>query len=260
MIPMQTATQQQPAWATGAAKRASFGTVVGVELRKMSATVADKILLIAAPIGLVVLSIMFMVDSSRPNTFTRQLGPVFLTVRLAAVLVDLTLVKLIAAEWHYRSSQPTLLVQPSRMRYVFAQATIAVGAWLLISGVHVLMTFTFYSGRLDARDIQNLLVFRPGMVVAACFIGALCMTLLAVTVGWLIPNTAGAITTYVLVSLLFTILQGNIDFAGWVDPIEPARQLSGVSQHGVIALVTSLILWLGLAAVAIFRAGTREAA
>ncbi|MEU4674214.1 hypothetical protein AB0F91_41195 [Amycolatopsis sp. NPDC023774] len=70
MIPMQTQVPQQPAWATGAAKRASFGTVVGVELRKFAATPADKILLIAAPIGLVALSIMFMVDSSRPNTLS----------------------------------------------------------------------------------------------------------------------------------------------------------------------------------------------
>ncbi|WIX80755.1 hypothetical protein QRX50_08325 [Amycolatopsis carbonis] len=260
MIPMQTQVQQQPAWATGAAKRASFGTVVSVELRKFTATPADKILLIAGPIALVLLSILFMVDPFNPVTLRKQLGTVVTTVRLAAILVDVALVKLIASEWHYRSAQPTLLAQPSRLRYALAQGTIAFLAWLLIAGLHILMTYTYFAGVLDDHDAQNLLAIRAGTTIGVCLVGSFLMTLLAVSIAWLIPNTAGAIATYCLISILFVIVQANQDFAGWVDPIEPARQLGGLSAHGPIALATSLVLWLGVAALGIFRAARREAA
>lgn len=255
MIPAQA-----PAWQAPAQRRASFGTVVGVELRKMTATVADKILVIAAPILLVALSLLFLQGGLRDYTLDKQLLPVFLTIRLGAVLMNVVLVKLIAAEWHYRSAQPTLLAQPSRLRYVLAQATIAIGVWLVTSGLNLLMTFTYYRSQLDSYDTQFLLDARPGAMVATILLGGFCMTLLAVTIGWLIPNTAGSITAYVLLSLLFVFLQSGIDYAGWVDPAEPARQLAGIAKHGPVALATSLVVWIGLAGVAIWRAGTREAA
>ncbi|ATY15734.1 hypothetical protein CU254_39110 [Amycolatopsis sp. AA4] len=255
MIPAQA-----PAWQAPAQRRASFGTVVGVELRKMTATVADKILVLSAPLLLVMLSLLFLQGGLRDYTLDKQLLPVFLTIRLGAVLMNVVLVKLIAAEWHYRSAQPTLLAQPSRLRYVLAQATIAFGVWLVTSGLNLLMTFTYYRSRLDAYDTQFLLEARPGAMVATILLGGFCMTLFAVTIGWLIPNTAGAITAYVLLSLLFVFLQSGIDYAGWVDPAEPARQLAGIAKHGPVALATSLAVWIGLAGVAIWRAGTREAA
>lgn len=255
MIPAQA-----PAWQAPAQQRPSFGTVVGVELRKMTATVADKILVLSAPVLLVTLSLLFLQGGMRDYTLDKQLLPVFLTIRLGAVLMNVVLVKLIAAEWHYRSAQPTLLAQPSRLRYVLAQATIAFGVWLVASGLHLLMTFTYYRSRLDAYDTQFLLDARTGSMVATILLGGFCMTLFAVTIGWLIPNTAGAITAYVLLSLLFVFLQSGIDYAGWVDPAEPARQLAGIAKHGPVALATSLVVWIGLAGIAIWRAGTREAA
>ncbi|WP_255638568.1 hypothetical protein [Amycolatopsis sp. DSM 110486] len=260
MIPMQTPVQQQPAWATGAAKRASFGAVVGVELRKFAATPADKILLIAGPIAVVLLSILFMVDPFNPVTMRKQLGTVVTTIRLAAILVDVALVKLIASEWHYRSAQPTLLAQPSRLRYVLAQGAIAAGAWVLVAGLHILMTFTYFAGVLDDHDAENLLTIRVGTTIGVCLLGSFLMTLLAVSIAWLIPNTAGAIAAYCLISILFVIVQANQDFAGWVDPVEPARQLGGLSTHGPIALATSLVLWLGVTALGVTRAARREAA
>ncbi|WP_275292661.1 hypothetical protein [Amycolatopsis sp. La24] len=255
MIPAQA-----PAWQAPAQRRAPFGTVVGVELRKMTATVADKILVISAPILLVTLSLLFLQGGMRDYTLDKQLLPVFLTIRLGAVLMNVVLVKLIAAEWHYRSAQPTLLAQPSRLRYVLAQATISIGVWLVTSSLNLLMTFTYYRSQLDGYDTQFLLDARPGAMVATILLGGFCMTLFAITIGWLIPNTAGSITAYVLLSLLFVFLQSGIDYAGWVDPAEPARQLAGIAKHGPVALTTSLVVWIGLAGVAIWRAGTREAA
>ncbi|MFF0144394.1 hypothetical protein ATK36_3431 [Amycolatopsis sulphurea] len=260
MIPVQAPVAQQPSWQLAAQRRASFGTLLAVELRKMTATVADKILVIAGPLVLAPAALLFLSGSGRSLTTEHQLTPVFVTIRMAAVLMNVVLVKLIAAEWHYRSAQPTLLAQPSRLRYVLAQATIAMGSWLVIFGLQVLLVFAYYRNQLEAHDIEFLLGYRTGAILAAVAIGTFAMTLLAVTIGWLIPNTAGAITAYVLVSLLFGFLQTGKDYAGWVDPIEPARQLSGIAKHGPLALVTSLLLWLGLAGAGIWRAGTREAA
>ncbi|WP_037364177.1 hypothetical protein [Amycolatopsis orientalis] len=255
MIPAQA-----PAWQAPAQRRASFGTLVGVELRKMTATAADKILVISAPVLLVTLSLLFLQGGTHDYTLDNQLLPVFITLRLGPVLMNVVLVKLIAAEWHYRSAQPTLLAQPSRLRYVLAQATIAFGVWLIASGLNLLMTFTYYRSRYDAYDTQFLLGVRPGAMAGTILLGGFCLTLFAVTVGWLIPNTAGAITAYVLLSLLLVFLQSSVDYAGWFDPAEPARQLAGIAKHGPVALTTSLVGWIGLAGVAIWRAGTREAA
>ncbi|WP_020663720.1 hypothetical protein [Amycolatopsis benzoatilytica] len=250
----------QHAWQVKAQQRASFGTLVRVELRKTTATAADKILMIATPILLVLVGLLFLQGNARDFTLADQLLPVFLLIRLGGMLMNVVVVKLIAAEWHYRSAQPTLLAQPSRLRYVLAQATVAIGVWLLSAALEVLLTFSYLRSRLTKLDVQVLFTVRPGMVITAILIGSACMTLFAVTVAWLIPNTAGAITAYVLLALLFLFLQSGIDYAGWADPVEPARQLTGIAKHGVVALSTSLVLWITLTSLAIWRAGTREAA
>lgn len=260
MIPAQAPVAQQPSWQLAAQRRASFGTLLAVELRKMTATVADKILVIAAPLVLLMADLLFLSGSSQTLTTEDQLTPVFASIRIAPVLMNVVLVKLIAAEWHYRSAQPALLAQPSRLRYVLAQATVAAVTWLVIFGLQALLVFGHFRHRLDTLGVDFLLAYRPGAMVAAVALGTFAVTLAAVTIGWLIPNTAGAITAYLLVLLVFLFLQTGNDLAGWLDPVEAARQLSSIAEHGPLALATSLLLWLGLAGSGIRQAGTREAA
>ncbi|MDT7724698.1 MAG: hypothetical protein QOI21_1274 [Actinomycetota bacterium] len=263
MNPQQMAPpmyQQQPAWLHHANKRTPFRTLVLAEFRKLVGTTADRILLVAAPIVLVLLSVWIMSDLHDPYTMVKQIGTVTFAIRLSPLLVHLALVKLIAGEWHYRSVQPTLLVQPSRIRYLLAQSTVALIAWLVCAALNVLLTFSLLPGFLETRDAESLLGFRTGWVIGVCVLGSFSLTLIALAVGLLVPNTAGALSTYFVLALGFVILRSSLDAVAWVDPSEPMMALAGQSlPDNLLPVVTSGVLWLALLVVGVVRGLRRDA-
>jgi hypothetical protein len=116
-----------------ASRRIPFSKLVLVELRKLTGTLSDRILLALAPVVLVGITVLSHVGSDKASSFASaadQISPTYYTVRVGHVLLHAVLIKLIAGEWQHRSAQPTLLAQPSRARYFLAQATVVLMLWV----------------------------------------------------------------------------------------------------------------------------------
>jgi len=244
-----------------ALKRTPFRTLAHVEFRKLVGTRSDRILLIIAPIVLIGITFVMLRATGADPTASGQIGTTTMTLRVAAVIVHVILIKLIAGEWQYRSAQPTLLAQPSRLRYLLAQATVALLAWLFCAAVQIGLTFLVVPGAVAGHDATYLLGYRPGWVIGTCFLGAFLMVFAAFTVALLLPNAAGALAVYLVLALGFVGAGQLTSFAGWIDPSEPMLTLAGTATAtGVAPVIVSLALWIGLLATGVIRNWRRDAA
>lgn len=254
-------TQVQPPWMADALTRIRFRTLVRVELRKLVGTLSDRILLVIGPIALIGVTFLILRATGFDPTAFGQIETTTTTLRMAAVIVHVILIKLIAGEWQYRSVQSTLLVQPSRARYMLAQATVALFAWLFCAVVQICLTFLVVPGAVVNYDNVYLLGYRPGWVIVTCLLGAFLMVLAAFTVALLLPNAAGALAVYLVLALGLVLAGQLTPFVGWIDPSEPMLALAGTGRaSGVTPVLVSLMLWIALLAAGVIRNWRRDAA
>ena len=132
-----------------ASRRTAFPKLVLVELRKLTGTLSDRILLALAPIVLICVTVLIHTSSDYASTYASasgQISPTFYTVRVGHLLLHAVLIKLIAGEWQHRSAQPTLLAQPSRARYFLAQATVVLMLWLIAAALQLVTTLLVAPG------------------------------------------------------------------------------------------------------------------
>ncbi|WP_214406098.1 hypothetical protein [Pseudonocardia lacus] len=248
-----------------ASRRIPFPVLVRVELRKLTGTLSDRILLAFAPVVLVGVTVLVHIGSDDADEYAAaaaQINPTYYGVRVGHVLLHAVLIKLIAGEWQHRSAQPTLLAQPSRPRYFLAQAAVVGLLWLVAAGLQIATSFLVAPGAVAATGATYLLGYRPGWVVAVCLLGSLLTVLVALTVAMLLPNAAGALAVYfVAVPVMLTL--GGLAPAVfvWLDPVTAAATLatrSAVSGPGPVAV--SLLLWAGLLGLAVQRVLRRDVA
>src|SRR5207248_2343310 len=121
-------------WQQRAARRVPFPALVLVELRKLFGTVSDRIMLALAPLYLAGVTLFGVLTVAQtPATAAQQVLGAVVGGEFGAMLVHATIVKVISGEWHYRSVQLTLLLQPSRLRYAAAQAGALSLVWLVLT-------------------------------------------------------------------------------------------------------------------------------
>jgi hypothetical protein len=239
--------------------------LVLVELRKLTGTLSDRILLALAPIVLVGITVLTHTATDYASTYASaagQISPTFYTVRVGHVLLHAVLIKLIAGEWQHRSAQPTLLTQPSRARYFLAQATVVLMVWLLAAALQLVTTLLVAPGAVTGVGATYILGYRTGWVIGVCVLGSLLTILVALTVAMLVPNAAGALAIYFsTVPVMLTVSGLAPKVFTWVDPSTPTAALATLAPvEGPGPVVVSLVLWAGLLGIAGFRVARRDLA
>jgi len=168
-------------------------------------------------------------------------------------------IKLVAGEWQYKSVQPTLLVQPSRMRYFLAQGTVLAGVWLLCSLFTFILFPLLIKTAATGLNHNYLLGMRPGWVLGVTLLATALVLLTALIVSLLVPNTGGALTVFFIVVPLLALARLSLpEVFGLIYPLEPAWHLAGLGT-GWPATISSSLLWLVLLAIALFRLQRRDA-
>jgi len=248
-----------------ASRRTGFPTLVLVELRKLTGTLSDRILLALAPIVLICVTVLIHTGSDYASTYASaagQISPTFYTVRVGHLLLHAVLIKLIAGEWQHRSAQPTLLAQPSRARYFLAQATVVLLLWLLAAVLQLVTTLLVAPGAISGVGATYLLGYRPGWVIGVCVLGSLLTILVALTVAMLVPNAAGALAIYfATVPVMLTISGLAPQVFAWVDPSSATAALATLAAvDGPAPVIVSLLLWAGLLGLAGYRVARRDLA
>ncbi|MBP2474982.1 hypothetical protein JOF53_003854 [Crossiella equi] len=242
-----------------AAQASPFWRLVVVEARKLVGTRSDKIVMAFAPVFLIGLMLLFSLTQSNLASAGNQIQPVLIVVQLGLLLVFATVIKLVAGEWQYKSVQPTLLVQPSRMRYLLAQGTVLAGVWLVCT----LFTFIVFPQliKLTAGNINHnyLLGMRPGWVLGVIALATAQVLLTALIVSLLVPNTGGALTVFFIVVPLLAVARLSLpEVFGFIYPLESAWHLAGLDSNWA-PTVSSLIVWLTLLAYSLFLLQRRDA-
>ncbi|GAA3636844.1 hypothetical protein C8D88_101460 [Lentzea atacamensis] len=257
--PAVQAPQANVPWAVRASRASSFWRLVAVEARKLVGSRSDKIVMAFAPLFLIGVMLLFTLPQSNLASAGRQLQPMLVVVQLGLLLVFATVIKLVAGEWQYKSVQPTLLVQPSRMRYLVAQATVLLGVWLVCT----LFTFVLYPVLIEmAADGINhdyLLGHRPGWVLGVTMLSTALVLLTALIVSLLIPNTGGSLTVFFIVVPLLALARMLLpEVFGLIYPLEAAWHLAG-GGTGWVQTISSLVVWLTLLGVSLVVLSRRDA-
>jgi len=248
-----------------ASRRTPFPMLVLVELRKLTGTLSDRILLALAPIVLVGVTVLIHTGTDYASSYASaadQISPTFYTVRVGHLLLHAVLIKLIAGEWQHRSAQPTLLAQPSRARYFLAQATVLLMLWLVAAALQLVTTLLVAPGAVSGVGATYVLGHRTGWVVGVCVLGSLLTILVALTVAMLVPNAAGALAIYfATVPVMLTISGLAPKVFAWVDPSSATAALATVAPvDGPAPVIVSLVLWAGLLGLAGYRVARRDLA
>lgn len=246
-------------WALRASQSSSFPRLVAVEARKLVGTRSDKIVMAFAPLFLVGVMLLLTLPQTNLASAGRQLQPMLVVIQLGLLLVFATVIKLVAGEWQYKSVQPTLLVQPSRMRYLMAQAMVLVGVWLVCT----LFTFILYPALIkmtaDGLNHDYLLDERPGWVLGVTMLSTALVLLTALIVSLLIPNTGGSLTVFFIVVPLLALARMLLpEVFGLIYPLEPAWHLAGVGT-GWPQTISSLVVWLTLLGISLVVLSRRDA-
>jgi hypothetical protein len=242
-----------------AAGRSPFWRLVAVELRKLVGTRSDKLVLAFAPVFLVGLMLLFTLTQTNLASAGKQIGPLLIAVQLGLLLVFATVIKLVAGEWQYKSVQPTLLVQPSRMRYFLAQGTVLAAVWLVCTLVTFILFPVLIKTTANGLNHNYLLGMRPGWVLGVTMLATALVLLTALIISLLVPNTGGALTVFfIVVPILMVARLALPEVFGLIYPLEAAWHLAGLGT-GWAQTLCSVVIWLALLGFSLFRLQRRDA-
>jgi hypothetical protein len=243
-------------------RRPAFLRLVRAEFRKFSGTLSDRILLIVGPLLLIGFSGLLDRIYAFDGTWSSQIGPILIGLVYSPLAFNAALVKLISGEWQYRSAQPTLLVQPSRLRYLAAQSTVAVLVWIFYSIVAVVLFSLLTPPVIASADLQSLLGIRPGMVILAGAAAALIAVAWALVIALLVPNAAGALAIYLISVPALNVVQGLLPkVVSWVNPFRIPTAVAGADTTlPAASAYTAGVLLVVLLVIAVLRYRVREAA
>lgn len=246
-------------WSARAAQSPPFWRLVAVETRKLVGTRSDKIVLAFAPLFLIGLMVLMTLTQTNLASAGRQIGPLLIVVQLGLLLVFSTVIKLVAGEWQYKSVQPTLLVQPSRMRYFLAQGTVLAGVWLVCSLVTFMLFPVLIKTAANNLNHNYLLGIRPGWVLGVTMLSTALVLLTALIVSLLVPNTGGALTVFFVAVPLLALARAILpEVFGLIYPLEPAWHMAGLGV-GWAQTISASVIWLGLLGFSLFRLQRRDA-
>lgn len=244
-----------------ASRRTGAPQLVLAELRKLSGTLPDRILLIVGPLVLIAVNLLLINRSAQVAgniTAADQIGRALLGLGAGPTVVLAALIRLVAGDWEHRSAHSTLLVQPSRVRYLLAQTLVAAIVWLVLAVLQTVCVLITAPISAHHAGTVSLLGERVGWVVGLCLLGTFAATAVALVCAMLLPNSVAAIALYV-VSVPVVSGLGVVapQVFRWIDPLTPVFGLAG--YRPLYPAVTSVLLWTGLAAAACWQVLRRDA-
>lgn len=244
-----------------AARPVPFRRVVRVEFRKLRDTLSGRILLVSGPLLLVFLNVVVILGTPQNGTVTSQIGVTVAIIQFGQMVIHAALIKLIAGEWLYRAVQPTLLLQPSRARYLLAQASVAGLLWVGCSMLQLACTLILTPIAARNSGAAYLLGDRLPWVCAVCFLGSLLVMLVAVVASLLLLNPTGALALYFASVPMMAIVASVLPVFSWINPFTAVLELATMNDYFVpYPAITSLLLWSALLAAAAHRVATRDIA
>lgn len=252
-----TTTTAQPGSAPSGAARLpreqirgiGFGTLVRVELRKLTDTLAGRAFLgVIALVLALVLGIMVAVadgEHGLDNYFVATAMPLGVLLPVLGILAA-------TAEWSQRTAMTTFALEPRRGRvisakivamlvmgvlaFVLSLALAAVANGVAVGVLGADSPWTITGGDLGAM----LLVLSVGVLQGTAF-------------GFLFLNTPAAIVAYLALPMVFNILTSLIawmrDVAAWIDvqrTTAPLLEGQGMDTEQWAQLATSLGVWVVL--------------
>lgn len=236
------------AWEQRGNQATMFARLVLVELRKLAGTLSDRLLLMLAPVALLVVT-WYSATQVLPEgqtSATAQIFGVLLACHLGPVLLYTVVLKTFSGEWHYRSIQLTLLLQPRRIRYGAAQLTAVLLVWLGIALIQYGMYFgikyySFTSGQL-AGKFQGFLLERPLWLLGVTLLASFLSLLFLFAIAFLVPNPTAAVAIYLVSSGLYLFRLQDLPVLGYLDPWQPASLLAGAVSDPVPAITSAALL------------------
>jgi hypothetical protein len=243
-------------------RRPPFVLLVRAEFRKFSGTLSDRILLVVGPLVLIGFSVLLAIVASFSGTWAGQINPLLQSLIYGPLAINAALVKLIAGEWQYRSAQPALLVQPSRLRYLLAQSTVALFVWIFTAVVATGLYSLLAPRTIQNADTQSLLALRPGLLIASGIVASLIAVLWALVIALLVPNAAGALAIYLISVPVLLVVQGLLPkVVSWFDPFRiPMAVAATDSTLASASTFTAAAVLVVLLVLAALLYGRREAA
>ncbi|MBB5923049.1 hypothetical protein FHR81_004116 [Actinoalloteichus hoggarensis] len=253
------ATGAAPEWAGRAARRTGFLTLVHVELRKLVGTRSDRVVLLLAPV--LFFGVMVFVVSIDPRMYGafEQMIPFYAAAQIGQLLLHAALIKLVAGEWQYKSVQPTLLMQSSRLRYLLAQGSVLGLVWLVTTAASFLALPLIVEAAVTPANFTYLLGHRLPWVLGVIAVGLGQALIASLAIALLVPNTAGALVAYFLLMPSLAIAQLALpDVFGWFAPLELARFMI-TPDADIVPGIVSGVVWVSLFAIGVVQLTQRDA-
>jgi hypothetical protein len=234
------------AWEQRGRKATSFFKLVVVELRKLVGTMSDRVLLALAPLALGLVTWYLTTDSvtAPPTSASRQIFGLIVACHLGPVPVYTVVLKTFSGEWHYRSAQLTLLLQPRRMRYAVAQMVAVLSLWLVMALVQFGLFYWLKPAQIASTPFQDYLGPRPLWVLGVALLASFLTLLFLMSIAFLVRNPTAAVTTYLLLSglYLFRVTSPPPPGLWYVDPWQPASLLAGAVFDPIPSVTSGVVL------------------
>lgn len=241
----QHGSMPRTAWELRGRTKTSFARLIIVELRKLAGTLTDRLLLMLAPIALVGVTYFgTTINVQFSTSASREVIGLVLASHLGLLPLFTAVLKTFSGEWHYRSIQLSLLLQPNRGRYAAAQLASVLLLWLLAALTEFAVYYPVKSATMSASDFPDFVGPRPLWILGIALLSALLSLLFVLAVTFLIPSPTAAVTVYLLVAGLFGYRYSvsRPELMTYVDPWEPARLLSEGTTDVVPTLTSSVLL------------------
>ncbi|GAA4015995.1 hypothetical protein GCM10022247_43730 [Allokutzneria multivorans] len=249
-------------WAVNADRKTPFVKLVLAEFMKLTGTLSDRITLAVGPIFLFAMLFVYsaLAKSGMIISAYDQVIPLILVTQFGSLFLLVSVIKLVAGEWQYKSVQPTLLVQPARLRYLAAQATVIMIVWF-VTAMSTFGLFLLFRGiGAEASNVGYLLPMRLGWVLLIAVLSTFMVLAASLIIAMLLPNSTGALVVYFLtVPLLLFVREMAPQVFGPLYPLEMAYYVAGEPNSGAVQAWISLVVWLALLVFGAFLVRRRDA-
>jgi hypothetical protein len=246
-------------WQAKAAKGAPFPILVLAELRKLVGTFSDRLMLALAPlllVGATIGGLQISIGLTPASAAVQVLGLV-IAVEAGHLMVHTTLIKTMCGEWHYRSVQLTLLLQPRRLRFVAAQVSMLAVIWVVLTALQFLVFYPLATSWIGGTGFQLYLDQRIGWVLGITALGTFLSLLFCLVVTYLLPNPTAAVTVYFIGKIGVGLLLTNA-MLSYLSPYASLQVLAGFTDD-VVPAITGTLLWIGLLVLGVVLTQRRDA-
>lgn len=257
----QHGSMPRTAWEQRGAAKTAFARLVIVELRKLAGTMTDRLLLLLAPIVLVAAAWFgTTINAGYSTSAATEVIGIVLAAHVGLLPLFTTVLKTFSGEWHYRSIQLSLLLQPNRSRYAAAQLVSVLLLWLLAALVLFAVYYPLKSSMMAGTDFPDFVGPRPLWVLGISLLASGLGLLFVLAITFLIANPTAAVTIYLLLAGAFgyRYWPDRPELMTYVDPWQPASLLAGSTANIWPTITSSTLLFVAVGA-GLFALRTRDA-